>query len=163
MDGQVGYLHRNRITWSNLNWISYYFRHVYRVRIDGGWGFTPQFPCLFHCDPPTPQLLLYCWPSQFIFHNSNPGHVARYIASNRCESFCAFERWPISIYREELERSKVQSWTCLPLPCKFHAWDSRTKHEFVESGRSRNSRCEGSREGGGGLVDDISIDRSTWD
>ena len=32
-----------------------------RVRIDGGvGGLTPQFPCSFFCDPPTPQPLSFC-------------------------------------------------------------------------------------------------------
>ena len=29
-----------------------------RVRIDGGWGFNPQFPCSFHCDTLTHNLLV---------------------------------------------------------------------------------------------------------
>ena len=43
-----------------------------------GWGlggFNPPvslFITLWPPNPPTPQLLLYCWPSQFISHNSSP-------------------------------------------------------------------------------------------
>ena len=43
-----------------------------------GWGgLTPQFPCLFHCDPPIPNPLVpaVLLTPQFIFHNSNPGSM----------------------------------------------------------------------------------------
>ena len=46
------------------------------VWINGGWGFNPPVPLFIPLctQPPTPYFLLCCWPSQFIFHNSNPGY-----------------------------------------------------------------------------------------
>ena len=64
------------ISWTRKKYVSFRHYDLFRVRIDGGWGFNPpppQFPCRFHCAPPNPptsQFLLCCWPSQFIFHNN---------------------------------------------------------------------------------------------